>query len=70
MIQVEIFLVRDQAVFQVLDRYEGFSPDLADYSLFYRKVVRLLRPEIKASAYFLARHTPRGRITDSPFRKN
>lgn len=59
-IQVEIFRVRDQAVFQVLDLYEGFSPELRDYSLFYRKVVRLLHPEILATAYFLARQTPRG----------
>jgi gamma-glutamylcyclotransferase (GGCT)/AIG2-like uncharacterized protein YtfP len=59
-IQVEIFRVSDQAVFQVLDLYEGFSPDLSEYSLFYRKVVRLLHPEILATAYFLARQTPKG----------
>jgi gamma-glutamylcyclotransferase (GGCT)/AIG2-like uncharacterized protein YtfP len=60
-IQVEIFRVRDPVVFQVLDRYEGFSSDFRDYSLFYPKVVRLLHPEILATAYFLARQTPRGK---------
>ena len=60
-IQVEIFRIRDQAVFQVLDFYEGFSADSRGYSLFDRKVIRLLRPGIVATVYFLARHTPRGR---------
>jgi len=60
-IQVEIFRVRDKAVFQVLDFYEGFSPGSKGYCLFDRKIVRLLRPGILASAYFLARRTPRGK---------
>ena len=59
-VRVEIFRVRDEAVFQVLDFYEGFSPDSKGYCLFDRKVIRLLRPAILVSAYFLARQTPRG----------
>jgi gamma-glutamylcyclotransferase (GGCT)/AIG2-like uncharacterized protein YtfP len=59
-IRVEIFRVRDKTVFQVLDFYEGFSPDSKGYCLFDRKLIRLLRPGILASAYFLARQTPRG----------
>ena len=59
-VRVEIFRVRDEAVFQVLDLYERFSPDSKGCCLFDRKVIRLLRPGIQASAYFLARQTPRG----------
>lgn len=59
-IRVEIFRVRDEAVFQALDLYEGFSPESKGCCLFDRKVIRLLRPGILASAYFLARQTPRG----------
>jgi len=61
LIQVEIFRVRNEAVFQVLDFYEGFSPVSKGYCLFDRKVIRLLHPGIVASAYFLARRTPRGK---------
>jgi gamma-glutamylcyclotransferase (GGCT)/AIG2-like uncharacterized protein YtfP len=60
-IRVEIFRVRDEAVFQALDFYEGFRPGSKGYCLFDRKVIRLLRPGILASAYFLARRTPRGK---------
>jgi len=59
--RVEIFRLGSERVWEVLDRYEGCQPELGYRSLFYRKVVNLLRPEIRAWVYFLGREVPRGR---------
>jgi gamma-glutamylcyclotransferase (GGCT)/AIG2-like uncharacterized protein YtfP len=58
---VEIFEVLDDSVWEILDRFEGFDSSCRGHTLFYRKQVRLLRPEIPVSVYFLGRETPRGR---------
>ncbi len=60
-VEVEIYRVLDEEVWEKLDRYEGYIPNLGERSLFYRKNVRLLHPEICASVYFLGREIPRGR---------
>jgi gamma-glutamylcyclotransferase (GGCT)/AIG2-like uncharacterized protein YtfP len=58
---VEIFEVLDDSVWEILDRFEGFDSSRRPHALFYRKQVRLLRPEIPVSVYFLGREIPRGR---------
>lgn len=61
LVRVEIFRLGTGGVWQALDRYEGYQPNLGYRSLFYRKEVSLLRPEIRAWVYFLGREIPRGR---------
>jgi gamma-glutamylcyclotransferase (GGCT)/AIG2-like uncharacterized protein YtfP len=58
---VEVFRLGSEGVWEALDRYEGYQPELGYRSLFYRKEVTLLRPEIRAWVYFLGRDVPRGR---------
>jgi gamma-glutamylcyclotransferase (GGCT)/AIG2-like uncharacterized protein YtfP len=66
LVRVEIFRLGSERVWEVLDRYEGYQPVLGYRSLFYRKEVRLLRPEIRAWVYFLGREVPRGRQMNLP----
>jgi gamma-glutamylcyclotransferase (GGCT)/AIG2-like uncharacterized protein YtfP len=61
LVRVEIFRFGSGQVLETLDRYEGYQPELGYRSLFYRKEVSLLRPEIRAWVYFLGRDVPRGR---------
>jgi gamma-glutamylcyclotransferase (GGCT)/AIG2-like uncharacterized protein YtfP len=61
LVRVEIFRLCSEEVWETLDRYEGYQPKLSYRSLFYRKKVSLLRPEIRAWVYFLGRDVPRGR---------
>jgi gamma-glutamylcyclotransferase (GGCT)/AIG2-like uncharacterized protein YtfP len=61
LVRVEIFRLGSGGVWEALDRYEGYQPELGYRSLFYRKEVSLLRPEIRAWVYFLGRDVPRGR---------
>jgi gamma-glutamylcyclotransferase (GGCT)/AIG2-like uncharacterized protein YtfP len=58
---VEIYQVLDDSVWETLDRFEGCDSPLSCHAHFYRKQVRLLRPEIQASVYFLGREIPRGK---------
>ena len=60
-VRVEIFRVEGEGRLEELDRYEGYLPALGSRSLFYRKEVDLIRPEIRAWVYFLGREVPRGR---------
>jgi len=60
-VRVEIFRVNGEGILEELDRYEGYLPALGSRSLFYRKEVDLVRPEIRAWVYFLGREVPRGR---------
>jgi gamma-glutamylcyclotransferase (GGCT)/AIG2-like uncharacterized protein YtfP len=57
---VEVYAVLDESVWEILDRYEGYDPIIGTRAHFYRKQVKLLRPEICASAYFLGTEIPRG----------
>ena len=57
---VEVYQVLETVVWEILDRYEGYDAALGTRALFYRKEVKLLRPEIRASVYFLGREIPRG----------
>jgi gamma-glutamylcyclotransferase (GGCT)/AIG2-like uncharacterized protein YtfP len=57
---VEVYEVQDEGVWEKLDRYEGYDPILGTRAHFYRKQVRLLRPDICVSVYFLGREIPRG----------
>jgi gamma-glutamylcyclotransferase (GGCT)/AIG2-like uncharacterized protein YtfP len=66
LVRVEIFRLRSEVIWEVLDRYEGYQPEFGYRSLFYRKKVRLLRPEIRAWVYFLGREVPRGRQMGLP----
>jgi gamma-glutamylcyclotransferase (GGCT)/AIG2-like uncharacterized protein YtfP len=59
-VAVEVYQVLDAVVWEILDRYEGYDAALGTRTLFYRKEVKLLRPEIRASVYFLGREIPRG----------
>jgi gamma-glutamylcyclotransferase (GGCT)/AIG2-like uncharacterized protein YtfP len=61
LVRVEIFHLGSEGVWEALDRYEGYRPELSHRSLFYRKEVTLLRPEIRSWVYFLGREIPRGR---------
>ena len=60
-VRVEIFRLEAEGILEELDGYEGYRPALGSRSLFYRKEVNLLRPEIRAWVYFLGREIPRGR---------
>jgi hypothetical protein len=60
---LEIYRVLSATVWEILDRYEGFKSSLGTRALFYRKEVLLLRPELRASVYFLGREIPRGKIS-------
>jgi gamma-glutamylcyclotransferase (GGCT)/AIG2-like uncharacterized protein YtfP len=62
-VRVEIYRVLSETVWEILDHYEGYHPSRGTRSLFYRKEVTLLRPQLRASVYFLGRQTPRGKIS-------
>jgi gamma-glutamylcyclotransferase (GGCT)/AIG2-like uncharacterized protein YtfP len=66
LVRVEIFRVGSEGVWETLDRYEGYQPELGYRSLFYRKRVSLLQPRIRAWVYFLGREVPRGRQINPP----
>jgi gamma-glutamylcyclotransferase (GGCT)/AIG2-like uncharacterized protein YtfP len=59
-VEVEIFRVLRESVWPILDRYEGYDPEIGKNSLFVRKAVALVRPQIYAWVYFLGQHIPRG----------
>jgi gamma-glutamylcyclotransferase (GGCT)/AIG2-like uncharacterized protein YtfP len=61
-VPVEVYRVLSESVWETLDRYEGYRPSLGCRSLFYRKEVTLLHPEIRVSVYFRGREIPRGTI--------
>jgi len=63
LVRVEVYRVFSEAVWEILDRYEGYQHSLGFRALFYRKEVLLLRPELRASVYFLGREIPRGKIS-------
>jgi gamma-glutamylcyclotransferase (GGCT)/AIG2-like uncharacterized protein YtfP len=63
LVRVEIYRVLSETVWEILDRYEGYRSSLGVRSLFYRKEVTLLRPQLRVSVYFLGRETPRGKIS-------
>jgi gamma-glutamylcyclotransferase (GGCT)/AIG2-like uncharacterized protein YtfP len=63
LVHVEVYRILSETVWEILDRYEGYRPVLGARSLFYRKEVVLLRPELRASVYFLGREVPRGKIS-------
>jgi gamma-glutamylcyclotransferase (GGCT)/AIG2-like uncharacterized protein YtfP len=63
LVPVEVYRVLSEAVWEVLDHYEGYRSSLGTRSLFYRKEVALLRPQLRASVYFLGREIPRGKIS-------
>jgi gamma-glutamylcyclotransferase (GGCT)/AIG2-like uncharacterized protein YtfP len=63
LVRVEVYRVLSESVWEILDRYEGYRHSLGCRALFYRKEVALLRPEIRASVYFLGREVPRGKIS-------
>jgi gamma-glutamylcyclotransferase (GGCT)/AIG2-like uncharacterized protein YtfP len=60
LVRVEIFRVVDQSIWPVLDDYEGFDATIGKYSLFVRKTVTLVRPQLRVWAYFLGTEIPRG----------
>jgi gamma-glutamylcyclotransferase (GGCT)/AIG2-like uncharacterized protein YtfP len=60
LVRVELYRVLSETVWEILDRYEGYRHSLGCRALFYRKEVTLLRPQIRASVYFLGREVPRG----------
>ena len=62
-VYVEVYRVLSEAVWAVLDRYEGWNPSLGRGALFYRKKVTLLHPAVSAWVYFLGREIPRGTKT-------
>jgi len=61
LVRVEVYRVLSEALWETLDRYEGYQHSLGCRALFYRKEVTLLHPKIRASVYFLGREIPRGR---------
>src|ERR1700730_9693696 len=61
LVRVEIFRLGSRGACEALDRYEGYQPELGYRSLFYRKEVSLLRPEIRAWVFFLCTDVSRGR---------
>jgi gamma-glutamylcyclotransferase (GGCT)/AIG2-like uncharacterized protein YtfP len=67
LVRVEVYRVLNATVWEMLDRYEGYQHSLGPRALFYRKEVALLRPEIRASVYFLGREIPRGSRTAKNF---
>lgn len=58
--RVELFRIVDPNVFGDLDQYEGFEPTDPRASLFIRREVLLLNPQVWAWAYFLGPEIPRG----------
>jgi gamma-glutamylcyclotransferase (GGCT)/AIG2-like uncharacterized protein YtfP len=62
-VRVEVYRVLSETVWEILDGYEGYRSSLGVRSLFYRKEVTLLRPQLRASVYFLGREIPRGKIS-------
>ena len=60
LVQVEVFRVLDASVWPILDRYEGYDQQVGERSLFIRKAVPLVHPQIYAWVYFLGRDIPRG----------
>jgi gamma-glutamylcyclotransferase (GGCT)/AIG2-like uncharacterized protein YtfP len=67
LVRVEVYRVLNATVWEMLDRYEGYQHSLGPRALFYRKEIALLRPEIRASVYFLGREIPRGSRTAKNF---
>jgi gamma-glutamylcyclotransferase (GGCT)/AIG2-like uncharacterized protein YtfP len=64
LVRVEIYRVLSETVWEILDHYEGYHSYLGvRSSLFYRKEVILLRPQLRASVYFLGKEIPRGKIS-------
>jgi gamma-glutamylcyclotransferase (GGCT)/AIG2-like uncharacterized protein YtfP len=63
LVRVEIYRVLSETVWETLDHYEGYHSSLGVRSFFYRKEVTLLRPQLRASVYFLGREIPRGKIS-------
>ena len=61
LVHVELFRVLQESIWPILDRYEGYKPEIGSYSLFIRKAVVLVRPRICAWVYFIGREIPRGR---------
>jgi len=59
-VQVEVFRIVDASVLFDLDRYEGFEPANPRASLFIRRRILLLNPQVWAWAYFLNSDIPRG----------
>jgi gamma-glutamylcyclotransferase (GGCT)/AIG2-like uncharacterized protein YtfP len=57
---VEIFRVVDPKVIRALDFYEGFDLANPRAALFIRRQVLLLKPQLRAWAYFLNRNIPLG----------
>lgn len=55
----ELFRVRDATTWEKLDAYEGTYYTSEQESLFVRRVVRLIEPEIDAWVYFFNR-APKG----------
>ena len=64
LVRVGIFRLGSGGIWEALDRYEGYQPELGYRSLFYRKEVSLLRPGIRAWVYFSRKRrsagTPKG----------
>ena len=60
LVRVEIFRVLHESVWPILDRYEGYDAEIGEKSLFIRKAVALVRPQIYAWVYFLGQNIPRG----------
>ena len=63
-VRVEIFRVLHESVWPILDRYEGYDPEIGKNSLFIRKAVALVRPQIYAWVYFLGQNIPRGQLIE------
>ena len=59
-VEVEIFRVVDSGVWRHLDLYEGFEPINPPASLFIRRQVLLLNPQVRVWVYFLNPQIPRG----------
>ncbi|MFV0259875.1 MAG: gamma-glutamylcyclotransferase [Acidimicrobiales bacterium] len=47
----ELFRVLDRALFDVLDRWEGYDPTAPAASPYFRRLVRMLRPSVDAWVY-------------------
>ena len=58
--QVELFQILDANVLCDLDFYEGFDPVNERASLFLRRKILLLNPQLWTWAYFLNRNIPLG----------
>jgi gamma-glutamylcyclotransferase (GGCT)/AIG2-like uncharacterized protein YtfP len=58
--QAELFQIIDANVLCDLDQYEGFDPANERTSLFLRRKILLLNPQVWTWAYFLNRNIPLG----------